>query len=205
MALNLYVNTSIGTLLTSLSNWQGVNAMMLPFFYGDDYLPLNVFLMEPDGNGGYIPTPTSGISLEVALAQGTVGGTQYTVNAAWTADSTGTYFQGNLPMATAALQALLGGATSAPAWLQISQTIEGYRNTVLALQTSIGVGIASGGLVAPQGYIPLSVQAAQQMFFPIIGAAGEALTVTSPSGKMLQLRAVDNPDGTATAQWNAIN
>jgi hypothetical protein len=205
MSLTLYVNTASGTLLTSLSNWQGVNAVTLPFFCGDDYLPLSVFLMEPDGNGGYIPTPTTGISLEVALAQGTVGGTQYTVNVAWTTDPTGTYFQGNLPMATAALQALLGGATSAPAWLQISQTIEGYRNTVLALQTSIGVGISSGGLVVPQGYTALSVQAAQQMFFPIIGAAGQAVTIVSPLGKMLQLRAVDNAGGTATAQWNAIN
>ena len=40
---------------------------------------------------------------------------------------------------------------------------------------------------------------------PLVGIAGQSRTMVSPNGKILMERAVDNGDGTATVQWDAVN
>jgi hypothetical protein len=207
--LTLYIDTSRNQLVGGVSNPGFVNPAQLPFFFGDQ-IQLVVFLLNnigPQGlgNSPYTIIPSQGLALQVYLDDGSAEGTVYTQQIEFQADQTGTYFYGTLPLNTAALETLLGSATSAPAYLKIGYFQNGLPTTVYSGQVTINVGMPVGALAVPAGQTPLSAEVAAQTYVPIIGNPGQPIYLTSPAGKKIMLVAQDNPDGTASFQATEIN
>jgi hypothetical protein len=209
--LNLFIDTTSNGLIAGLNAPVSVNPSSLPFFYGDT-LGLQVYLLNTTsttlaGSNPYTVINTAGLQLFAYLDNGLAGVNNviYTQQISWATDPTNSYFYSTLSLNTAALQTLLGTATSANCYLQIGYVQNGLQTTVLSIPVTIAVGIPSTNLVVPAGLIPLSVQVAQAMFVPIAGQAGNGFYLISPLGKKLLISAIDNPDGTASLQASPAN
>lgn len=206
--LNLFIDTSSNQLVSGTTNAAIVNAASLPLFYGDS-ITLQIWLLQPapvySGAGGaaYQVIPTNGISLQLYLDDGTIGGTTYTQQVAFATDPNNQYFIGSLPLNTAPMLTLMTGKTTATVALKVGYLQNGgLQTTVLSTSVNINVGLPQNQLVVPPGLTPLAAETANQTYVPIRGVAGGAIQVVSPAGIILTLHAVDNGDGTASPQWS---
>lgn len=208
----LYIDTSSNTLLSGIGASAGpVNANTLPLYFGDT-LALQIYLLAPLQNPppsdfAYQVIETDGLALFLYIDAGTVGGTIYTQQINWTIANDGEfdYFSGNLSLNTVALEALMGTATSATAWIKIGYIQNGLQTTVFSQQIQITVGLPLVNLTVPPGQTPLSAEVAQQTYLSLQPVNGRALMLSSPLGKIIELVVVDNPDGSASLKENNLN
>ena len=210
--LSLYIDTTSNGLIAGVNNPFSINPASLPLYYGDT-LNLQIYLMNSTGttlssSNPYTVINNAGLQLFVYLDDSIVGGTIYTQQISWASDPTNSYFYSTLSLNTAALQTLLGAATSKTCWLKVGYVENGLQTTVLSVVVTIGVGIPSTSLIVPAGLNALSVEVARTMFLPIDGNPnnpGNGFYLISPAGKKLFVSAFDNPDGTASLQASPVN
>ena len=210
MLLSLYINTAANQLITSLSNPAVASPAALPFFVGDT-IALQVYLLTPlqVSNPSTFPfsnVSTAGLNLELFLDQGEYdSGIIYTQQVNWLTDPNNQYFYATLALNTAALQTLIGTNTSATCFLHIGFTSAQGDTTVLLQPITVQAGIPNNAVAVPAGLTPLSLEAAKGIFVQVVGPAGAGIILTSPDGKEIMLRAVDNGDGTASFHADPIN
>jgi hypothetical protein len=207
--INLYIDTTENILISGLNTSGSFDPNKIPFYYGDT-VNLRVYLMDKlqvrfPSDFPYSIIPTTGLQLFLYLDDGTVGGTIYTQQISWATDANSQYFYATLALNTAALATLLGVSTGKTCYLKIGYVQAGLQTTVFSQTINIGVGIPASGLVVPPGLTPLSVEVANATYYPLAPAAGVPLYITSPNGKILIIRAVDQPDGTADMEASPIN
>lgn len=210
MALNIFIDTSSRTLLSSQSGGTPIQGTSLPLFYPDT-IQLNVYLLQPIanaaiGNANYQSIPTAGIELLLYLDGGSEGSPILSQVTNFQSDASGTYFIGTLALNTAAIKQPLGTAKSLGATLKIGSIVGGNTTTYIATGVTIMAGMPAGGLIVPPGLTPLSLQAAEATFVPINGLpAGQGFYLVTPNGKKLYLQAIDEPDGTASFVASPVN
>ncbi len=211
--LTLFINISNNTLVAGLASTQPVDPLSLPFFYGDT-LNLKIYLLQtPPGYNAQDPSnsqlqvvPIAGLTLYLYLDNGViVGQTIYADQVAFTPDYVNNCWTGQLALNTAQLQTLLGASTSQQCWLKVGYVQNGLQTTVLSRQINVGVGLPVGALAIIPGLTPLSLEVARTLFFPINPVAGMPLYLESQAGKIIGLEAVDQPDGSADFEANAVN
>ena len=210
--LTLYIDTSANQLLTSLNNPTVLNTLDVPLFAGDSGLILQVYLLTPlqttnPSQFNYEILSTAGLALEAYLDNGELGADNviYTQQVAFSTDPNNQYFYGSFPLNTAGILGLFTTNTSATATLHIGYLQGGNTTTVLYDGVTLLPGISSQLGPLPAGLTALSQQGGDQRYVPLVGIAGQSRTMVSPNGKILMERAVDNGDGTATVQWDAVN
>jgi hypothetical protein len=209
MQLNLFIDTSSKSLLSTVNGGISVNPSSLPLFFPDT-LTLNVYLLQPIGNAPigntqYQTVPTTGLSLLLYLDGGVEGSPILTQVVTWVTDPTDSFFIGNLSLNTVQVQQNLGKQQSLRCYLKIGYIQNGLSTTLISSPVSILPGLPTNPLVVPPGLVPLSVQAAQAMFVPLAGLAGEGFYLITPNGKKLFLQAIDQPDGTASFLASPVN
>lgn len=210
--LKLFINTSNNTLLAGQSSTQSVDPSSLPLFFGDT-LQLTIYLLElPAGYSAADPASSTletvdiaGLQLFLYLTHGEIDGDIYAQQIAFTPDLVNNCFTGNLALNTAALDTLLGAATSAQCWLKIGYVQGGLQTTVFSKTVTIGVGLPAEALVVPPGQTPLSAEVANATYLTQAPVAGRPIYLESANGKIIALLAVDNPDGTASLQASPMN
>ncbi len=210
--VTLFINTNSNQLMGGLASTQTVDARSIPFFYNDT-IGLSIYnLTIPAGYNPGDPShsqlavlPTAGRGLWFYIDDGTIGGSIYASQLVFDGSS-GDHYVGSLALTSQALHDLIGTGTGAPAWLKIGYTEGGIDKTVLSAQISIGVGKPTAAIPAvAQGLTALSLEAARQLFFPIAPVNGQALYLSSPTGKVLGVQYVDNADGTASLEESPQN
>jgi len=203
--LVLYIDTTSNRLVAGLTNTVVVQPTSLAFYYGDT-LSIQVFLLKPSGvvNNLNVPPwtsiPNAGLTLEMFLDDGKIGGTIYTSQIVWTLNADGISFSATLPMLTAALATLIGTATNAAAYLKIGYLSGGLPTTVFSQQINVNVGLPTNAVPVPApGQTALSVEVAKTLFLQIAMPAGQGILLTSAAGKKFLLFAQDNAvDGSAS-------
>lgn len=189
-----------------------VDPRTIPFLFGGQ-LPLNIYLLEqiqdpPPGTFPYNIAPTTGLQLFFYLTSGAIGGTIYTQQINWDTDPNNQYFTANLPMNTANLETLLAGvmgANYAGGVMQIAYVQNGLQCPICSFPVQIGVGTPIIDLEVPAGLTPLSAEVANATYVPKQPVAGQGITLESVQGKLIELVYLDNPDGSATLQFNKLN
>lgn len=206
--LTLYISTTENALLAGQNVSSRIDPNSLPLYFGDT-LTLNIWLLARQSNVNpvsYAIVPTNGLQLFVYIDDGKVGGTIYTSQIVWTSDPNNQFFFANLPLNTTNLQTLLGSSPTATAFLKIGYVVGGLQTTVLSQSVTIGVGLPSAAVgQPPAGQTALSVEIANNTYFPIKPVNGQALYLATPNGKIIAVIAVDNPDGTASLQGAPSN
>lgn len=212
--INLYVNVASGQLVVAPSIPTVVNPATIPLFLGDQPT-LMVQLLQPipnqAGQSGstLTPVPTAGLTLVMYLDNGLAGMSNviYAQQVSFTSDSTGTFWTGIFPLNSPALLALFTGTlTSVPVWIQIGYLTGAFPTTVFSDPTSVDVGLPGTIIpVAPPGQTPISLEIARAMFFPLQPVPGQPVTLQTALGHTFIALPKDNPDGTATCDWEQIN
>lgn len=210
MALNIFIDVNNKALLSSQTGGTIVQGTALPLFYPDQ-ITLNVYLIQAipnsqQGTAQYQSVPTIGISLLLYIDGGSEGSPILTQTVDWQSDPTSTFFIGELSLNTLKIKQLLGPSISKQAYLKIGFVEQGVSTTLIATAVSIQAGLPTNPLVVPAELVPLSVQAALQMFVPINGLPdGQGFFLTTPNGKKLFIQAIDQPDGTASFLASPVN
>lgn len=211
----LYIDTTSNQLLYALNSARIVDPATLPLFYPDT-LQLQVYLMvrlqtiDPSVFQ-YAIISTAGLSLLMEVTNGRADNdgarVVYTSQYVWNTDAANQYFYANLPLNTASIQALLdaSGPSSSSAYLKIAYTTASGQTDVFSRQINIGIGVGTQQLTVAPPLTPLSLEVANNLYYPLAAKVGLPLYVASPNGKILLLAAVDQPDGTATFQASPIN
>lgn len=204
------MDTTDNALLQGLNAPVTIDPGSLPFYAGDGQITFNIYLLNKTGStlSSYNPYTiilNAGLALLAYIDDGTVAGTIYTQQVNFTNDPSLQFFTGALTMNTAALLALIGNSTSASAWLKIAYMQNGLITTILSVQISIGAGANATVGPLPAGLQALSVQAAQQEFLLINGAAGQGPILQSAAGKKGLLYYRDNGDGSASLDIMPLN
>jgi len=165
---NLYIDIDRGEAVRSAAN--SSIASLPPFVQGDS-LALKIWILTGYSQlAAYDRVPVAGITLQVAL--GTKVGnaaTYYTQQFTWTAsaDLGSPYFSGTLPMATNEIDTLLGGDSSASAWLEIKMIQSAVPVTILSKQVIIQAAVIKPDTnTVPAPLTPLSAEAANASFIP---------------------------------------
>jgi hypothetical protein len=181
----------------------------LPLFVGDT-LQVRIYLCTPlqvvlPSQWNYQIIGTAGLALQAFVTNGldsaAAGYLVYTQQITWQTDVNNQYFFANLALNTAALNTLLGNATSAPATLVIGYIQGGVDTTVLYQAVTFKPGLPNASLVLPPGLTALSTQAAAQEYVPINGGTpGQGFFLLTPTGKKLYLQASDDGNGGVTFQ-----
>jgi hypothetical protein len=167
---DLYVDTYSGDPVAGPGN---PSVVPLPKFIQGDTISLRIYLLarlttftNPLGPY-YSIVNNSTLSIKVALGpkDGTAGSTLYTQQFTWVAGGGNTYFEANLPLNTAAITSLIGGATAAAAWFEIEYTQGGFPTTVLqkAVQIEAEV-IETGTITVPPGLTAMTAEEANAIF-----------------------------------------
>ena len=186
-----------------------LDPLSIPFYYGDT-INLIVYLLTPNPvadpqSPKFSIIPTTGVQLFLYLDDGTIGGTIYTQQIAWSTDANSQYFFATLPINTAALQALMGSTQQQTVSIKIGYVAGGQTTTVFSQQIQIRVGLPNVALAVAPGLTALSQEVAKATYFPIFPQAGLSLLLMSPNGKQIAISVVDNPDGTASLQQSLLN
>ncbi len=207
--LTLYVDTTSNDLISGLNRSDTVDPQKIPFYYGDT-INLKIYLfdkVQTSSPNDFTPLiiPTTGLQLFLYLDDGIVNGTVYTQQITWSTDANEQYFYASLALNTVALQTLLGATTGKQCYMKIGYIQDGLQTTVFSQLVNIGVGIPNTTLVVPAGLTPLSAEVANATYYPLQPVAGLPLYIESPLGKILVLRAVDQPDGSALLEATPIN
>jgi hypothetical protein len=208
--LDIFIDTSNRSLVSSQTGGASIQASSLPFFYPDT-LTVRVFLLTPISNNSFgVPQyqiiPTTGLALVLYINGGTDTGSNLAAQTVWQTDPNNTYFYADVSLATAGIKQNLGQKTSCQVYLQIGTIQNGNTRTYISSPITIQAGLNNANLVVPPSLTPLSLQAATAMFVPINGLpAGQGFYLITPNGKKLYLQAVDNPDGTASFLASPVN
>lgn len=210
----LYIDTYQQRLIGGLNDSTFVDPSSLPLFFGDT-ITLNVYLLAPlqvtdPSQWNYQIIPTTGLQLFVYLDDGTidpVAGNIYAQQITWTTDPDQEYFAAEFALNTVNLAALMnaGNSKSASCWIKIGYVQNGYQTTVFSIPVTVNAGLPETNLIVPAGQTPLSAEVARATFFPQQPVAGMPLQLMSPLGKIIELRCVDLPDGTADIQKIELN
>lgn len=210
--LTLFNRTDNNTLVGGQSSTQVIDPSTLPLFFGDT-LQLTIYLLQtPIGYNATDPSnsklqtvPVNGLSLFLYLDNGiATAPTIYTQQINFNVDLINNLWTGTLALNTAALQSLLGSATTASCWLKMGYVQGGLQTTTLSKLVNIAVGLPQTNLVVPPGLTPLSAEVALATFVPLNPVAGQPIFLRSKLGKLMQLTADDQPDGTVSAGWSNI-
>jgi len=210
--LNIFNQTTNNSLVSSAISQTQVVPSSLPFFCPDT-LKINWYLLTLSLNSLnqaiVSPVPTAGLSFYVYITDGSLNGTIYTQQITWVADASGLFWSAYLSLNTSAIinaiEALGSGAAQAAG---LNCFIEagyidatGNQTTTYSPPITIKPGLPSGAVApSPAGQTSLSTQVAAQTYMPQIPVAGLPLLLKTANGKIIQLLAVDNPDGTASLQ-----
>jgi hypothetical protein len=211
--LKLFVNTSNNTLSAGQLSSQSIDAASLPFFCPDTFNLVVYLLQTPLGYNAQDPSNSklqtvsnAGMTINVYLNDGTLGGVTYASALGLVPDPSNTYATGVLSLNTDLMKALcVSPATRASCWIKIVYVQNGLETTVLSQQVNIGIGVLLPASVPIMGQTPLSVEVANATYLPKEPVAGLAHYLESPNGKIFMLAAIDNADGTATFVATQIN
>lgn len=206
--INLYIDIGTGNLLAGLFSSTVIQPTSIPINYGDQPT-FNIYLLQRNptatnpAQASYVSVPLAGLTLEFFLDDGTITpGTIYAQQLTWATnvDANNTpIFQAVVSFLTTALATLIGTATSNSCYLKIGALMNGVATTWVSSRVTVNVGLPTAAAPTPApGQTALTVQAGNQMYYPIAGLAGLPLTLISAAGKVFRIQAVDNPDGTAS-------
>ena len=211
LTLNLFILKDNGSLLTNLQNATPVLPQSLPLYYGDQ-LTVNVWVLtgiqggvNPAGNFPYQVVNNAGLAPLMYVTDGTIAGGENPLASCvqWNPDPTNSYVQGTLNLGTPGLLALLGAGKSAAAYLSFGFLQNAVPVTVFEGQVNIGVGVQNVVPALPPKLTPLSVQAANLLYFPLQPVAGQNLYLATLVGEVIELVPATNPprlDINATGQ-----
>lgn len=208
-SITLFIDTTNDSLVAGLTSTQVFDAGSLPFFYGDSPT-INIYLLTrvyTAGQSGYTfaaPNNT-GLSVQLFLDDGLVGGTIYTFQTVFVPDVNNSFVTATLPLNTPALATLLGSNTNASCWMKIGYLKNGVPTTVLSQRVNIGVGLPNVVPVVPAGQTAISAETASATFVNKTPVNGEPIYFASPAGKIFALVAVDQDDGTAIGTISPVN
>lgn len=162
--IDLYIDIFAQTLLAGPLN-AGATNPSAPLIMQSDTPTWRIFLLTPTYNPitPYTQVPTGGLTLEVVVAQKIGGGgTQYASQYAWTPSvdpNNPNYWSGSIAFNTAAINTLLAGLISAPAWLQVAFVAGGFPTTVLQMPVTINATcIPNAGVAVQAGLTPASME-----------------------------------------------
>lgn len=167
MIYNWYIDIYGKRLVQSTTNSAPVE---LPKFYQGDVVTLNIYLLDRTGN---VTPPFSTINLAsydlkvaVGIKNGTPGSTIYTNQYTWAKAGGNTYFTGDLPFNTAAIDSLIGSSPSNnTAYLEVKAYLNGNPTVILQQLIQIEAQVIDGSNVTPPaGQTALSLETARATF-----------------------------------------
>ncbi len=206
--IKLFINTSNNTLVAGQSSTQTIEAGSIPFFCPDTFALVVYLLQLPRGYDARDPSNSkletvsnAGMTINVYLNDGTLGGTTYAAALALTPDATNTYAFGSISLNTAEMKLLCASPkTGASCWIKIVYVQGGLETTVLSKTINIGIGVLLPASVPVPGFTPLSVETANATYFPLQPVPGQALYLESMEGDIFAMRVVRSPDGVPTVE-----
>ena len=161
----------------------------LPTFYQGDIVPLQIYLLEPDSDGGptsFSKVDISNIALSMAVGAAPVGNAAETPIAtqySFSKNTVESYFYGDLALNVAGVSTLIGAAASATAYLEIQATEGSSITTLIQQQITIKAEmIEAGSLAVAPAQTPLSMEVALQLFCKKRMDPGETITLVAPAG-----------------------
>lgn len=188
--LTLIVNISRGYIQASTSN--GTRVAAPSFTVGDQY-PVRIAFVEQNGEG---PAATFSVlspsSLGLKVGIGTRGGTPAVLQTTWT--PSGNYLTGTLDCATAAFSSAVSAGTRLYFEVEVSES--GQPNTVYQVEATTRDQVCPTSATTPAPAEEFYTKTeANNTFAKKVGAAGDAITLTSADGTKQVILYVDN-DGT---------
>ena len=210
--LNIFNNTTNNSLVVSQVSQTQLQASALPLFCPDT-LQLNWYLLTQTLNSQNTiqisPVLTTGLSFYVYITDGSLNGTVYTQQITWVADASGLFWTAYLALNTSAIinaiEALGSGSAQAAGLACFIEAgyIDGNGNQTTTLSQTITIkpGLPTGAMApVPPGLTAASVQFVVASTMPQQPTAGLPLLLKSAAGKVIQMLAVDNPDGSVSLQ-----
>lgn len=206
---NLYVDIAANALVTSDSD---STAAPLPPLVQGDTPTLNIYLLAKNplafqsGQSLYTIINNAGLTLHVVIGEKVGNNTDlYTSQYVWTPDAQNKFFSATLPLNTAAITTLIGGAAQSPApgptyggpvTFEVKYLQAGVPSTVLEVPCIIAAAVDKGAGVGPvpPGQTPASVEYVNATFLTR-RIQGQIILVSADGTKQAALY-VDN-DGTA--------
>lgn len=172
-------------------------AFQLPNFHKYETIPLKIVIVEPDltskGLNKFARVDVSGLSLTVSINETFDDAAPLVQQATWAKDEELNCFQAELPMNTAAMNSYLGASDTKTAYLEIEVQEGTARSKILVQQITIQNSVTQIGTITPapvDEYFTKAQTAAQ--FWPMVGAPGAQLTITSPSNTYNRILGVDD-------------
>lgn len=196
---SIYIDVVNNLVIGGIGIGQGQAASLPPFVEGDTP-SYQIFLCTPTNNPltPYTLMPIGGLSLQVAIGDKIGNVTNYyTTQFVWAPSTDPTqpnYFFATLPLNTAAITTLIGGASSAQSTFEVKYLQNGVPTTVLSQQITIqATVIKNGGVVVPPGLTALSAEVANATFLKnpvsdlfLLGGDGHIYTVYVDGNGSLQ-------------------
>jgi len=171
----------------------------LPSFYQGDVVPMQVYVVAP--NGIYYSQENVGsMALKFAVSATPTGTpttpAPFVTEFAWskdTSDGSGFFYSEGVAFNTAELNTFLGAEASKTAYLEMEITEASTITTILQTPVTIKAEIVeTGTLTVADGQTPLSLEAANQLYAGKVMGAGETIIMKSPDGSVGVILGVNN-------------
>jgi hypothetical protein len=212
--ISLYIDKTANALVGGLNTSTNVDPNSLLLSYPDT-VSMRIYLFDriqtqlgPSAFPFEI-IPTAGMTLLLEMTDGVVGSgrTIFAAQYTWGTDSNDQYFFADLSLATAAILALLMASEpdAAPVWLKIAYIQNGKQTDVYNRQVPINIGVGTAVATVPSPLTPASVEGSNASYYPQAPVPGVPLYITTPLGKIIWLRPVDNLDGSASFAPTPVN
>lgn len=162
-------------------------------FYNGDSDAFRVYIVSPGATpGSLVPQSTTGLSLKIALGVWATGsnGTAYT-SVTLSADSSGTWFEGVLPLNVAAVNNLFASQSAAVS-VKFEAELEDDGKHTFETDTVIRQQIIGTSLVdTPAPDTAMGIQQARGEFFPLVDGTEFIMIDSDGTGRRYRIRIYD--------------
>ena len=184
----------------TLVNFGGATTS-LPALFQSNSEELQIQVIDPTGNltAPYSAVDLAGYGMRVSIGApplGTTGGSPAALQDAMVWNAALKYFTGTIALNTAAIDGLIGSASSVTAYLEVNLTINGTRITIFQGTLTIRAVVDELTATVPTPTDQyLTVAETKQQYVPRVMAPGDRIVIPSANG-LYAIELGCNDDGT---------